>query len=77
MTGDTDTGNWITPEREISVYELKGVLEQILTRMGVNDGEISSEQREDDPLFEKCQVLSLKGGDADDDARYRRAGLLR
>lgn len=71
MTGDTDTGNWITPEREISVYELKGVLEQILTRMGVNAGEISSEQREDDPLFEKCQVLSLKGGEV-----FARWGLL-
>lgn len=72
MTGDRTEGNWLAPEREVTVYELKAVLEQVLIRMGLHPNEIATEERTDDPLFEKCQLLSLKGGE--DFARW---GLLR
>lgn len=41
VTGNRDAENWNTPQQTTSFFYLKGIVEQVLTRLGINDWEAS------------------------------------
>ncbi|MDO5035749.1 MAG: phenylalanine--tRNA ligase subunit beta [Porphyromonas sp.] len=62
MTGDKAAHNWAVPDREVMPYELKAHLQNVLTRMGLNDREMEVKAISNDDLFVKGEEIKLRGG---------------
>lgn len=62
MTGDEQPTHWARPKYSASLFELKAMVFNILRRMGLNEGEISSERVDDAKGFEAAEQIDLKGG---------------
>lgn len=62
ITGDKLTDNWDRATRQVSIFEMKATVYNLLTRLGVRVTELCHETVEDDPYFTKAEVLTLRGG---------------
>lgn len=62
MTGDQQSTYWNRKDYTTSVFELKAVVLNVLSRMGLTDREFESTRETDTRLFDACEVLSLRGG---------------
>ena len=61
MTGNDVEGNWAKKESKITVFDLKAVVENIFTRLGISAGEIIVEQSAND-LFSAKLDITNRGG---------------
>lgn len=71
MTGDKLTDHWDRATRDISIFEMKATVYNILTRLGVKVTELEYTSVVDDPYFAKAEVITLRRG-----AEVCRWGLL-
>ncbi len=62
MTGDKTQGNWIEQGRTVSPYEVKAVLYNTLSRLGLSPAELEYASAEQDPYIGQGEVISLRGG---------------
>lgn len=64
MTGDAAPMHWARKEYEAISYELKAVLMNVLTRLGLNQSELLIEKSGDSAVYEAAEIITLRGGDA-------------
>lgn len=62
MTGDKTQGNWSEASRTVSPFELKAVMYNILSRIGLSPAELQYEPADNDPYIATGEVISLRGG---------------
>ena len=58
MTGNDTEGNWAKKENKVTVFDLKAVVENIFTRLGIAPGEIIVSQSSDDVFSAKLDILN-------------------
>lgn len=61
LTGKHIEGSWVHPNEESTFYELKAYVENILRRVGVQQGVLVSEAS-DNNIFDKAIALKTRGG---------------
>lgn len=61
MTGDKTPASWNTKAAEATVYDLKGAVENIFRRLGVNAAELQSRQGNDEIFSAKLDIDSRSG----------------
>lgn len=62
MTGDEAPMHWTRKEYAAIPFELKAILINVLTRMGLSMNEVIFEKRDAGAEFDAAEVISLKGG---------------
>ena len=58
MTGNDTEGNWAKKENKVTVFDLKAVVENIFSRLGITPGEIIVSQSSDDVFSAKLDILN-------------------
>ena len=61
MTGLNTKASWNTKAAEATFYDLKGVVNNIFRRLGVNEGAIQSKQSSDDIFAAKLDIATRQG----------------
>jgi len=61
MTGNKSAGSWTGQAIVNSVYEMKGAVESLLRRVGINPDDLKLEQGEDDIFAAKLNMLTRQG----------------
>ncbi len=61
VTGRRVSGNWAHPNEDSSYYELKAYVENVLRRMGLQEGQAVVKQSTND-IFSKALVMESRGG---------------
>jgi phenylalanyl-tRNA synthetase beta chain len=61
LTGDTVNNSWLLPVEKTSVYELKSIVESLLSRLGINSRKIKYKPFDDD-IFSSALAIETPSG---------------
>lgn len=61
MTGDMRRGNWIRPAEQVTFFDLKAVISNILSRLGINRREISMSKGQCELYSDSIQITTRSG----------------